>query len=337
MIIKSSDVHMEANSTSEFNIDYKSKSSFTQTLLGTVNSEAKIDDVKTKPLSLSDTKQLYLVKNYESDLNGFNLVSKLIIELILECFLKIKGIKLQPCACSENQGEVKEKQIVHQAFKYERTFEYSKKDALEISSKAIIKTENRDIEIDLNLSYTKEFYEKHSENIEFENISFIDPLVINYDGNINALDNISKEMNFMFDIDSDGIKEQIPLLKSGNGFLAIDKNSNGIIDNGNELFGPQLNNGFEELRAYDSDGNSWIDENDEVFKDLTIWTKNEEGENKLIALGQSGIGALYLNDISSELAYNTSVNNCIAHLKSSSIYIKEDGSAGLLTSLDFVK
>lgn len=128
----------------------------------------------------------------------------------------------------------------------------------------------------------------------------------------------------------------LPALKKGNGFLVLDKNHNGEIDNGSELFGPSTNNGFEELRAYDSDGNNWIDENDPIFNDLLIWSKNETGEDTLIGLGQAGIGALYLNEVKSAFTYNKSVNESMAQLKSSSIFLREDGTAGVLSSLDFI-
>ena len=40
-------------------------------------------------------------------------------------------------------------------------------------------------------------------------------------------------------------------------------------------------NGFSELAEYDSDGNGWIDENDEVYDQLKVWVKDENGKDKL--------------------------------------------------------
>ncbi len=336
MIIQSSEVNMKAESSSSYDIDIESKSSFETTLLSTENLMQKVNKSNITAIKNPEEPQFFAVKNYEDELTGIKQVPKFIVELILEGFLEIKGIKLYPYKNKDDSSSLEEKELVQRVFKTERSFEYSKKDSVNIEAKGIIKTQNKNIEIDLNISYSKEFYEKHKESIEFKDISFLDPLVINYAGNENALDNLSNEMTFMFDLNNDGIKEEVPLLKSGNAFLAIDKNHNGKIDNGSELLGVQNNLGFEELREYNEDENSWIDENDEVFKDLLIWTKDEQGEDKLIGLGQSGIGALYLSDISSKLTYNTSVNNSIAQLKSSSIYIKKDGTAGLLSSLDFI-
>ena len=55
------------------------------------------------------------------------------------------------------------------------------------------------------------------------------------------------------------------MLGKGSGFLALDKDGNGKIDDGNELFGTKSSDGFGDLREYDSDGSGWIDENDEIL------------------------------------------------------------------------
>lgn len=217
-----------------------------------------------------------------------------------------------------------------------RVIEYSKIDKVEYSSKAIIKTKDKDIEIDLNIAYSKEFYEKHEEKIEFSELKYIDPIVIQYDKKSNSLDFLEDELTFTFDLDLDGEKDEISKLKEGNGFLALDKNSNGIIDDGSELFGPNTNDGFEELREFDDDKNGWIDENDTIFNNLRVWTKDKDGKDKLFALGDSEIGAIYLKDNSTEIDINKSVKESLAHLKSTSFFVREDGSAGLLSSFDYI-
>ena len=66
---------------------------------------------------------------------------------------------------------------------------------------------------------------------------------------------------------------KISFVGSGSGLLALDKNGDGIINNGTELFGPNTQDGFSELSKYDSDGNGWIDENDSVYDNLRICGK----------------------------------------------------------------
>ena len=51
----------------------------------------------------------------------------------------------------------------------------------------------------------------------------VDPLVITLSGELPSLE----ARTFSFDIDSDGELDQISRLKSGSGFLALDKNGNG--------------------------------------------------------------------------------------------------------------
>lgn len=339
MKIQSSQVEMEVETQNYFEVNVQSSFEFKSMLLGVAKETENPEDANIEPIkegSLID--QMFSVKNYEEDLSPFEQISKQILELILERFMGVGNVKMHPQEAAEKQysDEPLKKLVVKREFNFERTIEYTKKDSIEFSSKAIIKTEDKDIEVDLNLSYSKEFYEKHQESLHFEEIAFLDPLVINFAGTANALDNVSEDMTFMFDLDGDGVEDELPLLKGGNGFLALDKNGNGKIDDGTELFGPQTNNGFDELSAYDTDGNNWIDENDDIFSDLRIWSKNDQGEDELIGLGQSGVGALYLSDISSDFTHNTSVDTSIAHLKSTSIFLKEDGTAGLLTSLDFI-
>ncbi|MDA3847001.1 MAG: hypothetical protein PF505_10755 [Vallitaleaceae bacterium] len=58
-----------------------------------------------------------------------------------------------------------------------------------------------------------------------------------------------------FDITSSGNPTQMSFVKSGSGFLSIDKNQDGIINDGTELFGPATGNGFLELAAFDDDEN----------------------------------------------------------------------------------
>ena len=103
-----------------------------------------------------------------------------------------------------------------------------------------------------------------------------DPLVINFNGSAAQL----TSTKFSFDIDTDGTTENISFAAPGSGFLALDKNHDGKINDGSELFGPASGNGFKELAAYDQDGNQWIDENDAVFSRLKVWSKDGEGKDR---------------------------------------------------------
>lgn len=119
----------------------------------------------------------------------------------------------------------------------------------------------------------------------------LDPIVIDFNGKGAEL----SDEKFAFDLDSDGKKDQISMLKKGSGYLALDKDNNGKIDNGNELFGTKSGDGFADLKQYDENGDDKIDANDSIYDKLRIWKKNDEGDDELIGLGEAGVGVVHLN------------------------------------------
>jgi len=260
------------------------------------------------------------IYNFDSQMSSTDRCKKDILADILDRFFNCnQDIFLFP------QNKIDEENLKDSAVLIETKEEYYKKQTVEFSSKVEIKTPNKTYHMDLEIGFTKELYELHQEQLTFGDTALLDPLVINYADDSNPFDNLSK-LRFEFDLNNDGENELIPLLKQGAGFLAYDKNKNGEIDNGSELFGPQTNNGFKELAKYDSDKNSWIDENDNIFQELKIWQIDESGENKLVSLLDMNIGAIYLGEIQSGFTYQNSINKIDAVQRSNGIYVKNDGS-----------
>lgn len=115
-----------------------------------------------------------------------------------------------------------------------------------------------------------------------------------------------------FDLDSDGEKEQTSWIvdSSGDGFLVFDRNGNGIIDGGWELFGDrtlqfpsEVPNGFKALAMFDrpeygGTDDLVIDMSDEVFPWLQVWIdRNHDGisdPNELFGLMDLGISEIEL-------------------------------------------
>ena len=205
---------------------------------------------------------------------------------------------------------------------------YEEHESLSFSTLGHIKTDKGSLDINLNFSMSRDFaIENH-----IDVYSSFDPLIINLDGNIPDLSTDT----FSFDLDNDGKSDQISTLRSGNGFLALDKNGDGIVNQGSELFGTITGNGFDELSEYDEDSNHWIDENDAIFDKLQVWLKNEDdNEKELVGLGEVGIGAIFLDSTSGEFTYKTDMNQTLGEMKSCGIFLNEDGSCGNISQIDF--
>lgn len=157
-----------------------------------------------------------------------------------------------------------------------------------------------------------------------------DPLVINFAGTAAQLSPQRRN----FDLDNDGQTENMAMLASGSGFLALDADGNGTIDNGSELFGAQSGDGFADLAKFDDDGNGWIDEGDAAFARLKLWTQNEAGEDQLLSLSEVGIGALFLGSERTEFSLKDEQHKLQGQLRSTGVFLRENGTAGTMQQID---
>ncbi len=194
-----------------------------------------------------------------------------------------------------------------------------------------ITADGRELEFNYEFTMSESFVEYSSYTRQsFKNS--IDPLVINLDNNPTSID----DQKFYFDLDADGNEDEIHRLGKGSGFLALDKNEDGIINDGMELFGPRSGDGFRELAEYDEDGNGWIDEADPIFNKLRIWTIDESGNQELYGLKESDVGAIYLGRIGTFFVDHDSDNEAAAIVRKSGIYLREsDGMAHGVQHVDF--
>lgn len=172
--------------------------------------------------------------------------------------------------------------------------------------------------------------ESRSQSLLKQGDALVDPLVINF-GNTSVG---FSEITHTLDLDLNGKGDTFKFVNADSGFLALDKNSDGKINDGSELFGPSSSNGFEDLRAYDKDHNNWIDENDAIFDKLLIWTKDESGKEKFYTLKDKGIGALYLENISTKFDFEDKEENLQGIMQASSLFVKENGKVGSIHEID---
>jgi hypothetical protein len=210
---------------------------------------------------------------------------------------------------------------------------YTEKEKMMYKAKGTIRTaDGREIDFKVHLKMQREFSSEESINIRAGDAALIDPLVINYAGSAADL----SSAKFSFDLDSDGEDDSISFVKSGSGLLTLDLNSDGIVNNGQELFGPGTGNGFNELAAYDEDGNNWIDENDPVFSTLKIWTRDADGNDYLQVLEAVSVGAIYLASVDSEFNLKDNSNELNGQVARTGIYANENGTVGTIQQINLV-
>ncbi len=214
-------------------------------------------------------------------------------------------------------------------------YTYAEAEKTEFSTEGkVITASGKEINFNVGFTMSRSFYEEVSNTVDLSSIQLTDPLVINLDTDTASV----SDQKFYFDLDADGHQEQISQLGSKSGFLAIDKNGDGIINDGSELFGTRSGNGFADLAQYDQDGNGWIDEADEIFDKLLIWQKDENGNDVLRALGAAGVGAIYLGNANTEFSLNSSTDNHTnAVVRRSGMFLYEDGTAGTMQQIDFAQ
>ena len=202
------------------------------------------------------------------------------------------------------------------------------------STVGTVKTsDGREINFNVNVGMSRDFQEYYREDLELASFTFCDPLVINLDTDVAQLE----DQTFYFDIDGDGEQDEVSQLGAGSGYLALDKNGDGIINDGKELFGTASGNGFRDLAEYDEDGNGWIDENDAIWDKLKIWTKDENGKDVLYTLAEKGVGAICLQNASTDFTQKGAHGQTLGALRNTGVFLYENGNVGNVQHVDVAK
>ena len=128
------------------------------------------------------------------------------------------------------------------------------------------------------------------------------PIILDLDGN--GVDTISKSAGVHFDLDGNKFAETTGWVGKNDGLLVLDRNGNGKIDNGSELFGnntilkngSKAAHGFAALSELDSNKDGKIDASDTAYSQLRVWKdSNSNGvvdTGELLTLTQTGVKSL---------------------------------------------
>ena len=124
----------------------------------------------------------------------------------------------------------------------------------------------------------------------------VSPIVLSLRGDYH-LTSVAEGVSF--DINGDGVPERMSWTAAGSdaAFLALDRNGNGSIDSGAELFGDAVaTDGWIALAQLDGNGDGAIDVSDAAWRDLLLWyDRDHDGRStssELVSVASSGIVAI---------------------------------------------
>lgn len=194
----------------------------------------------------------------------------------------------------------------------------------------VLTRDGQSIDINLSLQMARSITQEEHEILRV-GARLSDPLVINFDGDAAQL----SQTRFEFDLDLDGRSDEVPMLAGNRAFLALDRNGDGLINDGSELFGARSGDGFAELATFDDDGNGFIDSGDSVFSRLRLWSPSADGGGSLVTLADQNVGAIWLNSADTEFSLSSGMTESrLGVIRSSSIFLSEDGKVGTVQHVD---
>ena len=168
-----------------------------------------------------------------------------------------------------------------------------------------------------------------------------DPLAIDLDGD--GIETIGADGTVVFDHDGDGVKTGTGWVKADDAFVVLDRNGNGLIDTGAELFGVDTVkadgsfavDGFDALSDLDSNGDGVFDARDSEFANVRLWQDADQDgvsdEGELTSLTDAGIVSINLE------AKSGNVNLGNGNVQTgTAAHLTVDGEKGTTGNLDLV-
>ncbi|WP_191601530.1 hypothetical protein [Marinomonas algicola] len=236
-----------------------------------------------------------------------------------------------PQSRTQNQGRVEVNgQPLEQVSQRFHEIKESEKTSFQANGEMVLQDGRRfNIDFSLDMARTREesFY---GEMIISGNQ--VDPLTINLNGNMAQL----SQNKVQFDINNDGEMDSVHYASGDSAFLAIDKNGNGRIDDGGELFGPQSGSGFADLAQYDENQDGVIDQADSIFDKLVLTQRDEAGNETLLSLEDIGIEAFLLSSQDTQFSLFNSKGERAGIIQETGLYLKSDGSVDSMQHVDLI-
>ena len=167
---------------------------------------------------------------------------------------------------------------------------------------------------------------------------YLDAIVLDLDRDGIETKRFSKNQA-LFDMNGDGVADDTGWTTSNDGFLVVDRNANGKIDNGSELSFqldiPEARSAIEGLAAFDSNNDGLVSILDQRFGELKVWVDLDHdgvsNAGELRSLSDQGIVSISLraaaNSDQQKLGYNV--------LLSTAVFNRTDGSSGTLGDVAF--
>ncbi|MGY3496334.1 calcium-binding protein [Bradyrhizobium sp. USDA 4502] len=159
-----------------------------------------------------------------------------------------------------------------------------------------------------------------------------DPIVLDLDGDGIQLSTLAGSA-VHFDFGGDGFSERTGWVSANDGILAIDANDNGTIDNGLELFGSTIQDGFAILEKLDTNQDGKIDAQDADFGKLRVWRDlNQDGVSdagELQSLSSAGITSISLQR---DKLTGTNAGHGLGY---EAVFVRDDGTTGPAQSVYF--
>ncbi|OQS40628.1 hypothetical protein [Chromobacterium haemolyticum] len=228
------------------------------------------------------------------------------------------------------QSSVPQSQQARAGGELKQTVDYQESESLAFSAKGSIKTQDgREFNFALDVQMSRSFEYHSSSTIQFGNGKATDPLMLSLGNDAGSFSGASVS----FDLQSNGKQTQLPFINNG-GWLALDRNGDGKINDGKELFGTQSGNGFADLAKLDGNGDGVLDDGDAAFAQLKLWSGRDGDKDQLMGLKELGIGAILLPSVDSPFSIKNADNQSQADIRRSGVYLTEDGRAGRVSQVD---